>query len=639
MKAAVSLAFVFALAFTSAHAQPAWQANLDSKVRFYQTTELGMVLAGTERSLYALDGRTGERLWRIETGRIGETAVTPVPNTDVILLSRDLGSRSRLEAADVMTGASLWQSEKIKGDVLQLAADPENDLVALVVVKDPSGRAGSELKRKPVVHVLRMSDGSELWKKEFDGEIEMMPSRFGENLGEISFTLDNYRAPLLLDGRLFLFYEGSTSYDARTGKAREREKFKVNEGGLALTEADPIFDSTRVYTSGRGRVRAVDRGTGAVDWKADDLGTASEMALFGDTLFVRTGGRFTRVKDGESESKGPYGISAIDTATGKTRWRYKGADKGITNFVFADAGTILVADSDEVYFVDSGSGKRTMQFPHRVDRAEFILINESGAVVVGGRDEIAAFSTSRPVRGERANRSSQNLGSGYAARELWRVRHKAPGRGALQIIVGVTLRAAAIYFRYGGVATSAFGLARSGLNLAGTINSFRWSGLATRFGSFDLTTLASNSAKNYLAGRFYAYGSIARVPGVFDRISGLQLRRPSVNLLRRITPSRADARESVLDRLDPARQAERLSDYLLRKKRLAELQGNYMYFYTDLPKPFDRKGMVGVNVHTGRDARFVLASDPDPGFMTDESVGLLYSADGSRLQAFEFLNK
>ena len=79
-------------------------------------------------------------------GPIGETAVTPVPNTDVILISRDLGSRSRLEAVDVMTGASLWLSDKIKGDVLQLAVDAETDLVALVVVKDPRGPYGSEFK-------------------------------------------------------------------------------------------------------------------------------------------------------------------------------------------------------------------------------------------------------------------------------------------------------------------------------------------------------------------------------------------------------------------------------------------------------------------------------------------------------------
>ena len=99
---------------------------------------------------------------------------------------------------------------------------------------------------------MTLSTGDELWKREFDNEIEMMPSRFGDNLGEIAYTLDNYRAPLLLDGRLFLFYEGSTSYDPRTGKEKERETFKVNENGLALTEADPVFDERRYISPAAG---------------------------------------------------------------------------------------------------------------------------------------------------------------------------------------------------------------------------------------------------------------------------------------------------------------------------------------------------------------------------------------------------
>ena len=109
------------------------------------------------------------------------------------------------------------------------------------------------------------------------------------------------------------------------------------------------------------------------------------------------------------------------------------------------------------------------------------------------------------------------------------------------------------------------------------------------------------------------------------------------NIARRITPSGADVRESVLDRLDPTRYADRLSDFLLRRQRLAELRGNHMYFYTDLKKPYDRKGLIGVNIHTGRDSRFILASDPDAQFVTDESVNLLYSADGNKLQAFDIL--
>ncbi|HKP70509.1 MAG TPA: PQQ-binding-like beta-propeller repeat protein, partial [Pyrinomonadaceae bacterium] len=609
MKPALLCFAILYVAAIQVIAQPAWQANLDSKVRFYQTTDFGIVLAGTERSLFALDGRTGERIWRRETGKIDETAVTPVPDTDVVLFSRDLGSKSRLEAVDIASGATLWQSEKVKGDVLQLAADPVNDLVAVVLVKNPRG--SGELKRKPIVHVLRLSNGDELWKKELDSEIEMMPARFGEN-GEVAFTLDNYRAPLLLDGRLFLFYEGATSFDARTGSEKEREKFRVNEDGLALTEADPVFDDARIYISGRGRIRAVNRRTGSVEWKADDLGNCAEMAIIGTTLFVRTGGQFTRVRDGETESRGPYGVSAIDTRDGKTIWRYKGADKGLTNFVFADENTILIADKDDLISIDAKSGKRRERVEHKIERAQFVLINESGHAVVGGRDEIASFriadlglriADSDASRAARGFLPSQNPQSEIRnPQSVWRVRHKAPDRGALRIIGGIALRATALYFRYGGVATSAISLARGGLSLMSAANSFRWSGLRSRFGSFDLTTLASNSARNYVTRQIYSFGSFGRIPSAASRFGDLQIITPSgirgrvtSAIVDRATPSGSEIRESVFDRLDPVRQIEKLSDYLLRRKRLAELRGSHMYFYTDLPKPLDRKGLIGVN--------------------------------------------
>ena len=631
MRVFALLLCVFCISSSATVAQSVWQTPLDSNIRFYQTTDLGIVIAGTEKSLYAIDGTTGERLWRRSTGKIGETAVTAIPDTDVILFTQDVGSKSRLEAVDIVSGSRLWLSDKVKGDVMQLAVDPENDLIAVVLVKDAKGNAGETLKRKPVIHVMQLSTGDELWKRELDGAIEMMPARFAENLGEIAFTLDNYRAPLMIDGRLFLFYDGATSCDARSGKEKEREKFRINEDGLALTEADPIVDDVHVYVSGRGRVRAVNRRSGEVDWKADDLGISAEMAQVGNILYVRTGGQFTRLKDGEIQEKGPFGVSAIDTRNGKTLWRFKGADKGLTNFVFSDVSTILIADKDDLITLDAKTGKPRSKREHKVEKAQFVLVNESGQAVVGGRDQIAAF------------RVGEKKGT-----EIWRVRHKAPDRGVLKIVAGVALRAAAIYFRYGGLATSAIGLARSGLSFATAVNSFRVSGLKTRFGSFDLSTLAGNSVRNYVTRRIYAYGSLGRTPGLLSGMSGLQVSLPNATDLRgrvigraidRVTPSRAEVQDSIFDRVDPVRQIERLSDFLLRRKSLAELRSNHMYFYTDLPKPFDRKGLVGVNIHNGIDARFALVADPDPQFVTDETAGLLYSASGSRLQAFDILNR
>ena len=50
-------------------------------------------------------------------------------------------------------------------------------------------------------------------------------------------------------------------------------------------------------------------------------------------------------KDGETIERGPYGVAAIDARSGKVLWRYKGADKGITNLVLANPATVTIAAS------------------------------------------------------------------------------------------------------------------------------------------------------------------------------------------------------------------------------------------------------------------------------------------------------
>nr|MBA2341633.1 PQQ-binding-like beta-propeller repeat protein [Pyrinomonadaceae bacterium] len=367
-----------------------WTAKLDGRVRFYQMTELGALIVGTEKSLYAVDGETGDVLWRRKNARLDETDVAPVPGTDLVLLTFERGSKTRMEAVDVLSGDSLWQTEKVRGAVVQLAADTNANLLAAVFVRDARGRAREGFKRRPVVHLFELNAGRELWKRELESEVEMMPAAWSEG-DEINYTLNNYRAPLFLDERLYLFYEGVTSLDVRSGKERMREKFRVNEEGLALTEADPVMDERFIFASGRGRVRAISRESSEEVWEAKDLGLTPEMILAGGVLYVRTGGQFTGLKDGEIVERGAYGVSAIDAGSGKILWRYKGADKGITNIALPDASTVMLADRDDLIAIDARTGKRRAKIEHRVERAAFVLINLRGEAVVGGRSEIAAF--------------------------------------------------------------------------------------------------------------------------------------------------------------------------------------------------------------------------------------------------------
>lgn len=626
--------FLLTLNVVAAAPATGWEARLDGRVKFYQTTDFGVLIVGTERSLYAVDGASGETVWRRGVGGLDETAITPVPGTDLILLSLDAGKKSRIAALDLLSGEEIWTSDKVKGEVLQLAVEPNKNLLCAVLVKNPRGQVGEILKREPQIAVFDLQTGDLLWKRELGGEIEMMPAQFGgATAGETTFTLDNYRAPLVLDERVFLFYEGATSFEARTGKEREREKFAVNVDGLALTEADPTFDDEFIFTSGRGKIRAIKRINGEVEWEAKDLGVTPEMFLAGDILYVRTGGQFTRIKDGEIENKGSYGVSALDRKTGKALWRYKGADNGLTNFVLADAKTILIADKDDLTIIDAQTGKRKLKFEHDVEGAQFVLINEKGAAVVGGQDEIAAFEIQNQAQFQTASFAKiQNQ------QPLWRAKHKAPGRGILARIGSIALRATALYFRYGGLINFGFNAFR-GASLLRSVIGLRWSGIKARIGNFDLTSLATNAARNAVSNQIRTFGIAARIGNlnsgnILNRPRLPDFPRPRISLP---TPTRGEVQEKLLDRIDPANIANRLADWLGRRQRLSELRGNYMYFYTEMER--SGKGLVGVNVTTGTPNRQIRLGEPDSRFITDEVAGLLYSANGNRLTSYSLTNR
>src|SRR5690606_6697631 len=127
---------------------------------------------------------------------------------------------------------------------------------------------------------------------------------------------------------------------------------------------------------------------------------------------------------------------------------------------------------------------------------------------VGGGDEIAAFTSE--------------------GQEAWRARHKAPSRGALRIIAGVALRATALYFRYAGPVSSVFGFARGGASLISAAGSFRWSGLASRFGAADLAARAGSLAGPVASGRMSSVGWLGSAQGLAGSPRGIEIVRASV---------------------------------------------------------------------------------------------------------------
>ncbi len=86
-----------------------------------------------------------------------------------------------------------------------MSVDPEANLLAVVLAKDAKNRARDGFKRRPLVHVLDLATGDELWKYEV-GEVEMMPARWPEDSDkEVDYTLDNYYPPVFVAGTALSF--------------------------------------------------------------------------------------------------------------------------------------------------------------------------------------------------------------------------------------------------------------------------------------------------------------------------------------------------------------------------------------------------------------------------------------------------
>ena len=165
----------------SAFAGEPWTTKLDSGVRFYQSTDVGVLVVGTEKSLYGVEAETGDVLWRRKDARLDETDVAAVPGTDVLLVTLESGSKTRLEALDIVSGEGLWRSDKVRGAVMQTAFEPSAGLLAAVFVRDAKSKPREGFRRKPELHVFDLATGDELWKRELESEVEMMPVAWGDD--------------------------------------------------------------------------------------------------------------------------------------------------------------------------------------------------------------------------------------------------------------------------------------------------------------------------------------------------------------------------------------------------------------------------------------------------------------------------
>ena len=197
---------------------------------------------------------------------------------------------------------------------------------------------------------------------------------------------------------------------------------------------------------------------------------------------------------------------------------------------------------------------------------------------------------------------------------VWRARHDPPGRGVLRTIGAITARAASIYFRYGGVATTAF----RGVQLARGVSALRWSGVASRAVMPNLTDYAAGAAREYVTSQVKGC-HLARRPHAAGRPRRAHADDHGANFGR--CRCRREVNGSTRSRA-PTRQALAFS---VAATATGDSARPVYVLYTEL-KPEGGRGLAGVNLNTGQTERIVALDDLDYRFSNDETVGLIYVA-------------
>ncbi len=321
----------------------AWTLEANGDVKWHRVTAAGTYLYATDNGVYAADAETGQELWKREDlKKVPDFAIEEVPGVPLLFVADDEGKimkSTKLYALDIMTGKTIWETDKLQGQMADLFPDYEHNAMVLVATAY-TGKA-----RLQVLH-LDFGTGKANWELPLEVKVDLYVSEKGSKFSP-RMDLNGHAAPTIAGDSLYLAYAGLHKVNLKTGKLEWGFGFDVTEKSLKNTNASPVVAGGLVYSSAKGVIRAYDDASGQLKWTSTDFGAAiPEMIHDKGTLYGRMGGVFLEPASRAYQLKKPVGVVALDAGAGSVRWRYEGAKESITNMhLDTKAGVLLVADA------------------------------------------------------------------------------------------------------------------------------------------------------------------------------------------------------------------------------------------------------------------------------------------------------
>lgn len=574
---------LLALCLTPAHsahvfaatATPIWSYKPSGDIKWYTMLDTGALLVGTENDIAYLNPETGTPSWtRNDVKKLNQDDVKEIPGTPILLVADSTGAfvkGTRLYAIDVLTGKDIWVSDKLKGSPVAVIPNYEKSMILMVTVIDKRAN-----KDKLDIAAFDIGSGKLLWQNEFSEKVDLYGIERGSKYFP-RFDLSGTQPPVFDGDSVYFTYAGLHRFNLADGKLVWKVPYDVTEGSIKRANAAATFDGDTVYTSAKGRVRAIDKASGAVKWTSKDFGGGiAEIVPYKDVLYSRLGGVFYDFGKREYVTKKPLGIAAIDKATGAPVWLYDKAQDSITNIVLLpEQNFIMIADAKNLIGLDTtNTGKIKETFKQKlefkfslgtaatvakvarfglgglgglaknmsakggdtIDEPVLISKQENGTLVIRGKQHLMAFDPRTRTT-------------------VWSTKYAAPGVPGWQKIAMTALTIASA-----AVSTSAE------------------SSFASN-GNYSAASRQNDSFINSMAS--------------YER-------------------------------------------FMSKRYSASKTTGKYTYVLTDIKDGDDKgAGLVGVNMMTGQGDRQLLFKDKEPEYEVDETTGVVFNLKGNQLSAYK----
>lgn len=461
----LSLLSVAAATSALAVSSPAWTAKLPEAVKWQETTTIGTLLVGTAGSICSLDPETGAIQWtRSEFAKTSTFNVREIPGTPVLLVndhSSTMNPKTKIAALDIITGATIWETEKEQG--YPIGAFPVLSKKLVLVFQNGSSEGGGVF-----MTAYEILTGKKLWRVKYSGAGDVTLHR-ADNSGKFIPTMDlsGNTEPVVEGDFVYLPFTGAACYNLDTGEKKWGHEFKSVPRDFKRAAAGIMIDGDTVFASGVSKVVAIDKATGTVKWESKKVfsGTIVQLLPTPNQLLVRLGGNFLPEGQKEWKLEKPLRVISLNKTDGAEIWEFKDLDDGITNMQLIDGqDTVMLADARRLIGLDlNGAGKMKekfsvpLEFKRKVGGGEAaakiglgllggvsgLAKGVAGSVSDKGRLDIPV-NVSKLENGKIVVRGKQHLlGFDPATQSIaWSTYYPAPGSAGWEMGVMIALTAA-----------------------------------------------------------------------------------------------------------------------------------------------------------------------------------------------------